>query len=48
MGAEIPSLFARAYSEWLPSSGYEKDTDPDMEIYYTFKTGVEPFFFIPS
>ncbi|MDR2421095.1 MAG: GyrI-like domain-containing protein [Oscillospiraceae bacterium] len=35
MGAEIPSLFARAYSEWLPSSGYEKDTGPDMEIYYT-------------
>ncbi len=30
---QIPSLFQRAYSEWLPSSGYEKDIAPDMEIY---------------
>ena len=30
---QIPSLFQRAYSEWLPSSGYEKATAPDMEIY---------------
>jgi len=30
---QIPKLFNRAYSEWLPSSGYEKMTGPDMEIY---------------
>lgn len=30
---QIPSLFQRAYSEWLPSSGYDKTNGPDMEIY---------------
>ena len=35
IGLEIPSLFNRAYSEWLPSSGYDKSIGPDMEIYYT-------------
>ena len=33
IGCEIPKLFQRAYSEWLPSSGYEKVPSPDMEIY---------------
>ena len=33
MGAQIPELFNRAYSEWLPSSGYDKAAGPDMEIY---------------
>jgi len=35
MGVAIPELFNRAYSEWLPSSGYDKSPGPDMEIYYT-------------
>ena len=30
---QIPDLFHRAYSEWLPSSGYDKVAGPDMEIY---------------
>lgn len=29
----IPTLFQRAYSEWLPSSEYDKAKGPDMEIY---------------
>lgn len=33
IGLNIPQLFSRAYSEWLPSSGYDKDTGPDVEIY---------------
>ena len=33
-GKQIPDLFRRAYSEWLPSSGYDKTFGPDMEIYY--------------
>lgn len=33
MGLQIPKLFNRAYSEWLPSSGYDKALGPDMEIY---------------
>lgn len=39
MGVEIPMLFNRAYSEWLPSSGYDKAIGPDMEIYYTLPNG---------
>ena len=35
MGIAIPELFNRAYSEWMPSSGYDKSAGPDMEIYYT-------------
>jgi AraC family transcriptional regulator len=35
IGAEIPTLFTHAYSEWLPSSGYIKASGPDMEVYYT-------------
>ncbi|MDR2606424.1 MAG: AraC family transcriptional regulator [Oscillospiraceae bacterium] len=38
-GAEIPNLFSRAHSEWLPSSGYNKAIGPDMEIYYTTEDG---------
>lgn len=30
---EIPQLFGRAYSEWLPTSNYERADGPDMEIY---------------
>jgi AraC family transcriptional regulator len=33
IGFQIPQLFSRAYSEWLPSSGYDKATGPDIEIY---------------
>jgi len=33
-GSEIRGLFQRAYSEWLPSSGYDRFPDrPDFEIY---------------
>jgi len=32
-GIAIPELFNRAYSEWLPSSEYDKALGPDMEIY---------------
>ncbi len=39
MGTEIPSLFSRAYSEWLPASGYDKAPGPDMELYYTTPDG---------
>ena len=39
IGLEIPTLFNRAYSEWLPSSGYDKAIGPDMEIYYTAPDG---------
>ena len=38
-GLEIPVLFNWAYSEWLPSSGYDKAVGPDMEIYYTAPDG---------
>jgi len=33
IGKQIPKLFHRAYSEWLPSSGYDKASGPDLEIY---------------
>ena len=33
VGMQIPQLFNRAYSEWLPSSGYDKALGPDMEMY---------------
>ena len=39
MGTEIPSLFSRAYSEWLSASGYDKAPGPDMELYYTTPDG---------
>jgi AraC family transcriptional regulator len=32
-GIAIPELLSHAYGEWLPSSGYDKATGPDMEIY---------------
>ncbi|GHU36889.1 putative HTH-type transcriptional regulator YdeE [Clostridia bacterium] len=38
-GIAIPELFNRAYSEWLPSSGYEKAIGPDMEIYKLDENG---------
>jgi predicted transcriptional regulator YdeE len=39
IGTEIPTLFSQAYSEWLPTSGYDKTAGPDMEIYYTAPDG---------
>ena len=33
VGHAIPELFARAYSEWLPASGYEYANAPDIEAY---------------
>jgi len=33
VGEEIPNLYSRAYSEWLPTSGYNKVNGPEMEIY---------------
>lgn len=33
IGTEIPTLFRRAYSEWLPYSGYDKANGPDLEVY---------------
>lgn len=38
-GMEIPKLFNRAYSEWLPSSSYDKASGPDMEVYYALPDG---------
>jgi len=32
LGIAIPKLFSQAYSEWLPTSGYDKANGPDMEI----------------
>lgn len=32
-GSEIRGLFQRAYSEWLPTSGYDRFPGPDFEIY---------------
>ena len=32
-GKEIAGLFRRAYTEWLPSSGYDRIPGPDFEIY---------------
>lgn len=39
IGLEIPRLFNQAYSEWLPSSGYDKGVGPDMEIYGVANNG---------
>jgi len=39
MGTAISDLFTRAFSEWLPSSGYEQTGGPDMEVYYTTPEG---------
>jgi AraC family transcriptional regulator len=39
VGNEIPKLFNCAYSEWLPTSGYDKEIGPDMEVYYTDSDG---------
>ena len=33
IGLKIPELFNRAYSEWMPLSGYDKAIGPDIEIY---------------
>jgi AraC family transcriptional regulator len=32
-GSQIIQLYNRAYSEWLPSSGYDKAEGPEVEIY---------------
>ena len=39
IGTAIPVLFSRAYSEWLPSSGYDRAPGPDMELYYSAPDG---------
>ena len=39
IGLQIPQLFNRAYSEWLPSSGYDKALGPDIEIYGVADSG---------
>lgn len=39
-GEEIPNLYGRAYSEWLPTSGYDKANGPEMEIYYETTDGM--------
>ncbi|MGO4961733.1 GyrI-like domain-containing protein [Jeotgalibaca porci] len=36
---QIPQLFSRAYSEWLPSSGYDKAPGADIEIYGIAENG---------
>jgi len=33
-GGELPGLFDQIYTEWLPTSGYERASGPDMDIYY--------------
>jgi AraC family transcriptional regulator len=38
-GEKIPELFGRVYSEWFPSSGYEKVEGWDMETYCTHPDG---------
>jgi len=40
VGQEIPNLYGRAYSEWLPTSGYNKANGPEMEIYYEAVDGM--------
>jgi AraC-type DNA-binding domain-containing proteins len=39
IGAEIPRLFNQIYSEWLPSSGYDKAPGPDLEVYGVCQSG---------
>lgn len=39
MGESIPELNMRIYNEWLPSSGYDKVSGPDMEVYFTDPDG---------
>ncbi|MDR2505790.1 MAG: AraC family transcriptional regulator [Oscillospiraceae bacterium] len=38
-GQAIPELFNRAYSEWLPGSGYAKADAADLELYYLTENG---------
>jgi len=33
-GGELPGLFEQIYTEWLPTSGYDRASGPDMELYY--------------
>jgi len=40
IGEEIPNLYSRAYSEWLPTSGYNKANGPEMEIYHKDADGM--------
>ncbi len=39
VGLQISQLFNNAYSEWLPSSGYDKASGPDIEIYGVGESG---------
>lgn len=38
-GGELPGLFNQIYTEWLPTSGYNRASGPDMEIYYGAEDG---------
>ena len=38
-GDKIPELFGRVYSEWFPSSGYDKVEGWDMEVYSAYPNG---------
>ena len=38
-GPQIGGLFNRAYSEWLPASGYDRVPGPDLEIYNITENG---------
>jgi len=38
-GPQIGGLFNRALSEWLPSSGYERASGPDLEVYNITENG---------
>ena|GEM_PF-4437412 len=38
-GGELPGLFERIYTEWLPSSGYDRASGPDMDMYFGVEDG---------
>ena len=33
-GGELPGLFNQIYTEWLPTSGYDRVSGPDMDLYF--------------
>lgn len=39
IGKAIPQLFSRAYSEWLPTSGYDRAPGPELEVYGVAPSG---------
>ena len=38
-GGELPGLFNQIYTEWLPTSGYDRVSGPDMDIYFGVEDG---------